>query len=142
MHGGARKTGDKITDIAFFDDSMVLGDNDGTTITIVEFKKPSRNDYVFGPVKSDPVLRGVSKTDGTHFAFTGVIRRFAFIIADHTPSLVKVLQRHDFKNDWNPKIFFKYRDNEQIFIQAFGYGTLIENAKKRNQAFFSVLLGE
>lgn len=154
MHGGVRKTGDKITDIAFFDDSMVLGDNDGTTITIVEFKKPSRNDYVFGPVKSDPVLQvietldqavdkgGVSKTDGTHFAFTGVIRRFAFIIADHTPSLVKVLQRHDFKNDWNPKIFFKYRDNEQIFIQAFGYDTLIENAKKRNQAFFSVLLGE
>jgi hypothetical protein len=55
---------------------------------------------------------------------------------------VKVLQRHVFKNDWNPKIFFKYRDNEQIFIQAFGYDTLIENAKKRNQAFFSVLLGE
>ncbi|WP_201838591.1 sensor histidine kinase [Microvirga zambiensis] len=154
MHGGGRKKGDKITDIAFFDDSMVLGDNDGTTITIVEFKKPSRDDYAFGNSKSDPVLQvidtldqavakgGISKTDGTHFSFAGVIRRFAFIVADHTPSLVKVFQRHDFKNDWNPKIFFRYRDNEQIFIQAFGYDTLVENAKKRNQAFFSVLLGE
>lgn len=154
MHGGARRRGDKITDIAFFDESMVLGDNDGTTITIVEFKKPSRDDYVFGPVKSDPVLQvietleqavdkgGIFKTDGTHFSFTGVVRRFAFIIADHTPTMVKVLRRHGFKNDWNPKMFFQYRDNEEIFIQAFGYDTLIENAKKRNQAFFSVLLGE
>jgi hypothetical protein len=154
MHGGARKRGDKVTDLAFFDDSMVLGDNDGTTITIVEFKKPSRDDYVFGNPKGDPVLQvmdtleqateagGISKTDGAHFSFVGLVKRFAFIVADHTPSLTKLLRKHDFKNDWNPKIFVRYRDNEQIFIQAFGYDTLIENAKKRNQAFFSVLLGE
>lgn len=154
LHGGGRKTGDKVTDIAFFDDSMVLGDNDGTTVTIVEFKRPSRDDYSFGNIKKDPVLQvietlekatergSITKTDGTFFAFRGVVRRFAFIIADHTPSLEKVLRRHDFKNDWNPEIFLKYRDTEQIFIQAFGYDTLVANAKKRNQAFFSVLLGE
>lgn len=154
MHGGRRNKGDKVTDLAFFDDSMVLGDSDGTTVTIVEFKKPSRDDFRFGEVKSDPVLQvidtldqalaagGIAKTDGTHFSFQGVVRRFAFIIADHTASLVKVLRKHDFKNEWNPRVFFKYRDNEQIYIQAFGYDTLIENAKKRNQAFFSVLLGE
>jgi hypothetical protein len=49
---------------------------------------------------------------------------------------------HDFKNDWNPHIHVRYRDNEQIFIQAMGYDTLIAHAKKRNQAFFSVLFGE
>jgi hypothetical protein len=154
LHGGGRKIGDKVTDIAFFDNSMVLGDNDGTTITIVEFKRPSRDDYSFGNVKSDPVLQvietlekatergSITKTDGTFFAFRGVVRRFAFIVADQTPSLVKVLKKHDFKNEWNPEIFFRYRDNEEIFIQAFGYDTLVANAKKRNQAFFSVLLGE
>lgn len=154
IHGGNRKKGDKIADIVFFDDSMVLGDNDGTTITIIEFKKPNRDNYSFGNIKSDPVLQvidtlesavdkgGISKTDGTYFSFSGIIRRFAFIIADHTPTLIKLLKRHDFKNDWNPKIFFRYRDQEQMLIQAFGYDTLIENAKKRNQAFFSVLLNE
>jgi len=152
--GGRRKKGDKITDIAFFDDSMVLGDNDGTTITIVEFKKPSRNNYAFGNSASDPVLQvietldkavahgGISKTDGSHFSFTGVIKRFAFIVADHTDTLVKVLRWHDLKNDWNPKIFVRYRENDRMLIQAFGYDTLTENAKKRNQAFFSVLLGD
>lgn len=152
--GAGRQKGDKVPDLAFFDDSLILGDNDGTTVTIVEFKKPSRNDYVFGPAKSDPVKQvletldlavragGVSKTDGTHMSFAGVIRRFAYIVADHTPSLVSVLKDHDFKNDQNPKIYFRYRDNERVFIQAIGYDTLVENAKKRNQAFFTVLLGE
>lgn len=154
MHGGGRKKGDKVADLAFFDDSMVLADNDGTTLTIVEFKKPSRNDYQFGNPKADPVLQvidtleqavtkgGITKTDGSHFSFSGVIRRFAFIVADITPSLVRVLTTHDFKSHWDPKVFYKYHDNGKIFIQAFGYDTLIENAKKRNQAFFSVLLGE
>jgi hypothetical protein len=154
MHGKGRKKGDKIPDLAFFDDSLVLGDNDGTTITIVEFKRPSRDDYRFGDVKHDPVMQviktledataagGVAKTDGSHFAFRGVVRRFAYIVADIKPTLATVLKNHDFKNDWNPDIYVRYRDNEQIFIQAMGYDTLIANAKKRNQAFFSVLFSE
>jgi hypothetical protein len=154
MHGSGRKAGDKISDLIFFDDSMILGDEEGTTLTIVEFKKPNRDDYAYGNVKTDPVLQvietlekataagGIKRTDGAHISFTGVIRRFAFIIADLTPSLVQVLKRNDFRNDWHPKIWVKYRDNERIFIQIIGYDTLIENAKKRNQAFFTVLLGE
>ncbi|MFC2254560.1 ATP-binding protein [Labrys portucalensis] len=154
MHGKGRKKGDKIADLAFFDDSLVLGDNDGTTITIVEFKRPSRDNYRFGDVKHDPVMQvietlkdavaagGIAKTDGSHFAFRGVVRRFGYIVADLKPSLVTVLRNHDFKNDWNPDIYVRYRDNEQIFIQAMGYDTLVAHAKKRNQAFFSVLFGE
>jgi hypothetical protein len=52
-----------------------------------------------------------------------------------------VLKKHDFNNEWNPNVHVRYRDNERIFIQAFWYETLIESAKKRNQAFFSVLFG-
>lgn len=154
LHGGRRKKGDKVSDLIFYDDSMILGDNDGTTLTIVEFKKPSRDDYVFGQEKNDPVLQviqtldkataagGISKSDGTHFSFAGVVRKFAYIVADLTPTLLDVLRTHDFKNDWNPKVFVRYRDTGSIFVQALGYDTLVENAKKRNQAFFSVLFDE
>lgn len=154
MHGAGRKLGDKVTDLIFFDDSLILGDSEGTTLTIVEFKKPSRDNYIFGNVKTDPVLQvietlekataagGIKKTDGTHISFVGAIRKFAFIVADITPTLVSVLRKHDFKNDWNPSIFVRYRENEKILIQAFGFNTLVETAKKRNQAFFSVLLDE
>ena len=154
LHGGRRKKGDKVSDLLFFDDSMILGDNDGTTLTIVEFKRPSRDDYVFGIEKSDPVLQvintldkataegGIAKTDGTYFSFANIVRRFAFVIADLTPSLVNVLYKHDFQNGWNSKVFVRYRERDAIFIQVFGFDTLVENAKKRNQAFFKVLLDE
>ena len=146
--------GDKVADLAFFDDSLILGENDGTTVTIVEFKRPSRDDYVFGPAKTDPVTQvidtlelavragGVTRTDGSHMSFSGVVRRFGYVVADLTPSLIKVLNRHDFSNAQNPNIWVRYRGTEEIFIQALGYDTLVENAKKRNQAFFSVLFGE
>lgn len=154
MHGKGRKSGDKVGDLTFYDDSMILGDSDGTTLAIVEFKRPSRDDYRIGAASHDPVIQvietlekataagGMSKADGTHITFRNIVRRFAYIIADHTTSLVKLLKYHDFKNDWNPNIFVRYRDNERILIQVFGYETLVEMAKKRNQAFFSVLFGE
>jgi hypothetical protein len=154
MHGGGRKKGDKVTDLLFYDDTMVLGDEDGTTLTIVEFKKPSRNDYRFGPAKTDPVTQvietlekaiaagGITRTDGQHMSFGNVARRQAYIIADLTSSLIEVLRKHDFSNDYNPKIWTRYRRDGSIFIQAFGYDTLVEMAKKRNQAFTAVLLDE
>jgi len=121
MHGKGRKAGDKVTDLLFYDDSLVLGDEEGTTLTIVEFKKPSRDDYSFGKTKSDPVLQvietlekataagGITRTDGSHMSFPKVVRRFAFIVADVTPTLSKLLKQHDFKNDWNPRIYVRYR---------------------------------
>jgi hypothetical protein len=152
--GAGRAKGDKVADLTFFDDSLILGDNDGTTLSIVEFKKPSRDNYATGSAKTDPVKQvletlelatragGITKSDGSHTTFTGQVRRFGFIVADLTPTLVNVLKDHDFTNGQNPRIFVRHRDREQIFIQALGYDTLIENAKKRNQAFFSVLFGE
>jgi len=152
--GKSRKKGDKVTDLLFYDDSMYLGEEAGTTLAIVEFKRPNRDDYVFGKAKTDPVTQvietienameksGMQRADGKFVSFDTVSRRTAFIIADITPSLQKVLRRQDFKNLADPRIYTRYRDAEQIFIQVMGYETLIELAKKRNQAFFSVLMGE
>lgn len=154
MHGKKRQQGDKVTDLLFFDDSMVLGDEEGSSLAIVEFKKPSRNDYRFGDSKHDPVTQvidtlkkalaagGISKVDGTHISFASVNRRQAFIIADLTSTLIEVLKLHDFKNNYNPKIWYRYRDQEHLLIQVYGYDTLVETAKKRNQAFCTILLNE
>jgi hypothetical protein len=154
MHGRKRQQGDKVTDLLFFDDSMVLGDEEGSSLAIVEFKKPSRNNYRFGDSKTDPVTQvidtlekalavgGIDKADGTHISFVSVTRRQAFIIADLTSTLIDVLKRHDFKNNYNPKIWYRYRDQENLLIQVYGYDTLVETAKKRNQAFCTILLNE
>lgn len=154
MHGRGRKSGDKIADLLFFDDGLILGDEKAGTIVTVEFKKPGRDDYTFGNKKADPVLQvietmmravaagGISRTDGSHVSFAHAARRYAYIIADLTPTLRNVLELYDFKSDWDPGLHVKYQGNQGIAIYAFGYEKLIETAKKRNQAFFSVLLDE
>ncbi|WP_133366424.1 hypothetical protein [Qipengyuania sediminis] len=138
----------------FYDDSLIFGEDDGSSLAIVEFKKPGRDDYRFGPSKSDPVVQVVEtlekalergsaqKKDGEIFSFARVTRRVAYIIADLTPTLIKTLKRHSFQNDWNPRIWHQYRPNEEMAVYVYGYDTMIENAKKRNAAFFSVLLGD
>ena len=54
----------------------------------------------------------------------------------------RMIRNTHFKNNYNPKIWYRYRDQEQVLIQVYGYDTLVETAKKRNQAFCTILLDE
>ena len=154
MHGKGRKLGDKIPDLVLFDDTLVVGDETSSSLSIVEFKRPGRDDNVFGNPKKDPIkqvidtirqatrLGGMERIDGARVNFKDVRKRFGFIIADITDSLVNVLNDHDFDNTINPKVFSKNFNNEKIYIELFGYETLLENSNKRNAAFFQALLGK
>ncbi len=152
--GGKRKLGDKVADLLFFDDNIVMREEDGATVTIVEFKKPNRDDYTFGNAKTDPVLQvmntfdvivdkgGVQRTDGEFVKVLDSVRKNGFIIADITKSLKRVLEAHDFESHWGGLVWRRYHSVKGIYLEVFGYDTLLDNAKKRNQAFFSVLFGE
>jgi hypothetical protein len=48
LHGGRRQSGDKVTDIAFYDECYVAGGQGNTSVVIVEFKRSGRDDYAFG----------------------------------------------------------------------------------------------
>ena len=85
---------------------------------------------------------GITRTDGARISFERVARRSVFSIADLTPSLVRVLKRHNFQTPHDPKIWTQYFDKGEIFIHAFGYDTLVLMAKKRNQAFSKVLFDD
>jgi hypothetical protein len=53
-----RSAGDKVTDILFYEDSIILGENDGSSLIIVEFQEASRDDYRFGPLNPIGHARG------------------------------------------------------------------------------------
>ena len=55
LHGGRRQSGDKVTDIAFYDECYVAGGQGNTSVVIVEFKRPGRDDYAFGREGLDPI---------------------------------------------------------------------------------------
>lgn len=154
LHGGRRALGDKITDIAFFDECYVSGGDGTNGLMIVEFKKPGRDDYVFGKDGADPVKQvedtiekirdrgSFITTKGKSIDIPSSTPATAIVVCDLEPSLKKLAERYDFSLSWNKLGYFKYHETFDIYIEIMGYNTLISNAEKRNAAFFDILLND
>lgn len=154
LHGGRRQTGDKVTDIAFYDECYVAGGQGNNAVVIVEFKRPGRDNYAFGKEGSDPIQQ-------IHDTVEHIRRRKSFvttskktidvpdstpitaiIVADLEPSLRSLASRYDFDETWDKKGLFKYHEKFDVFTEIFGFHKLISDAEKRNAAFFEILLSD
>ncbi|MBA4760153.1 ATP-binding protein [Sphingosinicella sp.] len=154
LHGGRRSAGDKVVDIAFYDEIFVAGGDGTSAVMIVEFKKPGRNDYSFGADGRDPIKqindtvrqireRGSFVTkDGATITVSPTTQITAYVVADLEPSLRKLSQDYDFKISWDSKSLFNYHESFKIYTEVFGYDKLLEDAKRRNGPFFDVLLSD
>lgn len=154
LHGGRRKAGDKIIDVAFYDECFVAGGDGTNSIMLVEFKRPGREKYSFGVEGEDPIKqihdtveqirqrksfvttskKTIEVPDGTPIT--------AIIVADLEPSLKALARRYDFAETWDKLGLFKYHEEFDVFIEIHGFNKLISNAEKRNAAFFDILLGD
>ncbi len=116
IHGGRRRTGDKVADLIFFDDCSVYQEGDSDSIVLVEFKRPGRDDYKYGDVKQDPIeqvkataikireeQRIITKTGRTISVPKGV-RLYAYVVADLEPTLTKTCQNHDMQKHGTIKV--------------------------------------
>ena len=154
LHGGRRSQGDKVTDIAFYDECYVAGGQGSSSIVIIEFKRPGRDDYAFGREGGDPIKqihdtvelirqRGSFVTmDKKTIEIPDSTPITAIIVADLEPSLRKLARRYDFSDTWDRKGLFKYHSDFDVFIEIFGFNKLISDAEKRNAAFFEILLND
>lgn len=154
LHGGRRKSGDKVIDIGFYDEVFVAGGQGTSAVMVVEFKKPGRDDYRFGKDGLDPIKqirdtvrqireRGSFVTkDGATVSIAGGTQITAYVIADLEPSLRNISKDYDFQLSWDSKTLFHYHKEFEIYTELFGYDKLLEDAKKRNGPFFDVLLND
>jgi hypothetical protein len=154
LHGGRRQLGDKVTDISFYDECYVAGGQGNTSVVIVEFKRPGRDDYSFGREGADPIKqihdtvefirdrRSFVTTAGKSIDIPQSMPVTAIIVADLEPSLRQIARRYDFDETWDKKGLFKYHDDFDIFIEILGFDKLISDAEKRNAAFFEILLND
>jgi len=152
--GGARKKGDKIGDLVFFDDCSIYREGDSDTVVLVEFKKPARNNYRFGSSKTDPITQVIDtankiRKDGQivttkqrTVTVPDGVRIYCYVIADLETTLKSVCESHDMKKSWDALGYYKYHQTKDMFIEVIGYDKLLTDAKKRNAAFFDVLLGD
>jgi hypothetical protein len=154
IHGGRRTVGDKVADLIFFDDCAVYDQGDNSSIVLVEFKRPGRDDYFYGDVKRDPIEQvkataikireegRIITKNGRSITISEGIRLYAYIVADLEPTLSKVCKNHDMDNSWDNKGYYMYHKTNDIFIETLTYDKLLSDAKKRNAAFFDILLGD
>lgn len=117
------------------------------SVVIVEFKRPERNEY---PAKEEnpveQVLRyvkkikdGQAKDKDLRSINVGAIPFYAYILCSLTPKIRAIADSHDFVKTPDNEGYFKYHQNQGCYIEIVSYDKVLNDAKKRNRAFFEHL---
>ena len=116
-------------------------------VTIIEFKRPVRDDYTaednpitqiyryIETIRAGKALdrkgRPVNIPQGTPF--------FAYIICDITPSLIMQAKSAGFRPTADARGFFGYNDPFGVYVDIVSFDKLIDDAKRRNAILFDKL---
>lgn len=138
-------------DVTLFDLGVGFGSSDATQpITIIEFKRPKRDDYT---LDDNPIVQVQNYVDDLRRSkqavkFDGEFLRaidentpfLCQIVADITPTLEQMMKRFGtFHQKAGSKSFYKWDSDYKIFIEISSFHEVLNSAKARNQAFFEKL---
>ena len=131
---------------------LFRGDNDPSNpITIFEFKRPQRDDFVNQSSSEDPVqqiVRYVNKIrDGEYKTPKGREMRVAentpfygFVVCDLTPKVKTWLEREkDFKPMPDRLGWFQWMGNINLYVEVISWDKILKDAHMRNKVFFQKL---
>jgi hypothetical protein len=136
-----------------FDNPILVSEGSAlplATITVVEIKRPMRNDAAAGEV-DDPVEQAMNYLNliregkaqtpkGRPIPDSEHIPGFCYILADITPKLKKrCLVHHDLKWTHDKMGFFGYKEYCNAYVEVISFERLVQSAKQRNRAFFDKL---
>ena len=137
-------------DIAIFDKAISFSadKDDINSITIVELKKPQRNDLasddknpinqVWGYV-NDIKLGKVKKANGRGFGNVQNAAFYCYVVADMTESLALDAENANLIRTPDGEGYFGYNSTRGAYIEVISYDKLLKDAKKRNQILFDKL---
>lgn len=128
------------------------GDNDPSNpVTIFEFKKPQRDDFVNAASTEDPVQQVVRYVndirDGKYKTPEGRQMRigdgtpfYGYVVCDLTPKVVQWLQREkDFKPMPDRQGWFQWMGNINLYVEVISWDKVLRDARMRNAVFFKKL---
>jgi hypothetical protein len=131
---------------------LFRGDNEASNpITIFEFKKPRRDDFVNPSSKEDPVQQIVRYVNNIRDGkFTTPKGReimveentpfYGYVVCTLTPKVKLWLEREkDFKPMPDQLGWFRWMDNINLYIEVISWDKMLKDAKMRNQIFFQKL---
>ena len=138
----------------FFDNSMLVNEkgiaSSLPTITIVEFKRPMRDDYKEDTPEGNPikqVLRYIdlirdekAQTDeGRPVIAMKDAPAFCYIVADLTSSLKRICESEDLQESSDRLGYYKYHSKKNAYIEVLSFDAIVQRSKERNRAFFDKL---
>ena len=137
-------------DMIAFDQEYLLGDGPQplTSLTVVEFKRPMRDDYtndsnplnqVFEIVEK---VRAGSQLDANKRPIAVAspdIPTTCYVVCDLTPKLKKVLKDRDATIMPDGQGFYGYSRNYKAYYEVLDYGKVLRDAQRRNVALFDKL---
>lgn len=121
------------------------------SFTIVEFKKPERDNYKHGTYKDDPIkqvrtyieeiIEGNQKVKGKRVEASKLTPFYCYIVADKTPSLNKILKYEGFDPTPDGLGAFKFYNTEtsRAYIEVLPFKKIIKDSKQRNKILFDQL---
>ena len=119
------------------------------SITVVELKRPMRNDATAGEDK-DPIEQSISylnrirkgnaKTaNGRLIPNSDNIPGYCYVVADLTDTVKKRCEILNLTPTSDFMGYFGYNTNYKAYIEVISFDKLVDSAKKRNKAFFDKL---
>ena len=140
-------------DLLAYDKRVVFrGENEATNpVTIFEFKKPQRHDFVNQSSDEDPVQQiiryvrrlrsGDFKTPkGREILISDNTPFYGFVVCDLPKKVRSWLEEEkDFKPMPDRLGYFKWHENLNLYIEVIGWDKVLKDASMRNRIFFHKL---
>lgn len=140
----------KEPDIIVFDKACAFSSSTETpfqAITIIEFKRPMRNDYTkdANPIKQvleyvDDIKSGKARTsDGRNVPVHPCIPFYCYIVCDVTPTFEEQTKLYELDKTPDGHGFFGYKKHYNAYVEIMSYHKMIADTKMRNTIFFDKL---
>lgn len=135
-----------------YDNPLLVNDGDKlplASITVVELKRPMRNDGKAGEEK-DPIEQAlgylkrvrngsVTTDSGRPIPNSEHIPGFCYVICDITPTIQERCNLFNLKVTSDKLGYFGYNDSYNAYIEVISFDRLLNMANERNKAFFDKL---
>lgn len=136
-----------------FDKAVMFSENKipFESFTIVEFKRPERDDYVYGDPKKDPIAQvrryiretidSETKKKGKKIHASLNTPFYCYVIADITSSLKYILDEESFINTPDGLGYFRIYDtnNYKAYVEVLPFNKILKDSKERNRILFERL---
>lgn len=136
-------------DLIIFNNPTVFADQKSgfSSIVIVEFKRPMRNDYNDEENPITQVLRYVRKIrsgkqvdrNGRPINITENTPIYTYIVCDITQKIREVAEDHTFTVAPDNMGYFGYVPRLKTYVEVISFDKLVQDAEKRNQILFEQL---